>query len=475
MKVLLAVHNFLPQHTAGTEVYTLQLGQELARRGHEVVVFTAEKDISLPDLSVREREYGGLRVIELINNLYYADLRETWEQPKIAEIFDGVLERFGPDVVHFQHLWYLSIGCIEACAARYLPVLFTLHDYWLQCARYGQRVHADTSICHTIDFKRCGECLTSFKFAQSPIERSLARWISGVRGAVGVNLAPAARGAARLAQGWKEARGAPNEGGVDRARADELAVVVAERDRAFRERVVPHVHRFLSPSHFLRERFVEWGIPPERIRFLRTGIDLSRFGKVERTRAEKVRVAFIGTLAPHKAPHLLLEAWKRLPAELAARAELALYGPFQHNPAYVAELQRLAGEVGARLAGPLARNEVPGALCNTDLLVVPSVWYENSPLVIVEGIATRTPMLVSDLGGMAELVEPGLTGYHFKVGDVDDLARHLAELIGDRSRLDALYREAGPIKSVARDAEQIEEIYFESIDALRAARLAERP
>jgi glycosyltransferase involved in cell wall biosynthesis len=114
-------------------------------------------------------------------------------------------------------------------------------------------------------------------------------------------------------------------------------------------------------------------------------------------------------------------------------------------------------------------------LCKTDLLVVPSVWYENSPLVIVEGIATRTPMLVSDLGGMAELVEPGITGYHFKVGDVADLALRLTELISDRGRLDALYREAGPIKSVARDAEQIEEIYFESIDALRAARLAERP
>ncbi|MBI5435357.1 MAG: glycosyltransferase [Planctomycetes bacterium] len=477
MKVLLVVHNFLPNHAAGTEVYTLQLGQELARRGHDVIVFAAEKDISLADLSVREREYGGLRVVELINNLHYADLRETWEQPRITAIFESWLERLAPDVVHFQHLWYLSVGCIEACAARYVPVIFTLHDYWLQCARYGQRVHADSSICHTIEFRRCGECLTSFKFAQSSTERGLARWIARVRGTTGLNFGPAARGAARLAQGWKDGRGGPSAGDAERAarRADVLTERVAERDHTFRERIVPNVYRFLSPSHFLLRRFVEWGIPEERIQFLRTGIDLSRFGKVERTRSEKVRVAFLGTLAPHKAPHLLLEAWQRLAPELAAKAELVLYGPFQHNHEYVAELQRLAGLVGARLAGSLARNDVPRALCSTDLLVVPSVWWENSPLVIVEGIATRTPMLVSDLGGMAELVQPGHSGYHFKVGDVEDLARKLAELIGDRSKLDALYREVEPIKSVARDAEQIEEIYFEAIDALRAARLTERP
>jgi glycosyltransferase involved in cell wall biosynthesis len=472
MKVLLVVHNFLPNHSAGTEVYTLQLGQELERRGHEVVVFTAEKDISLPDLSVSEREYGGLRVVELVNNLHFDDLRETWAHPRIDAVFAEWLTRLAPDVVHFQHLWYLSAGCVEACAQRYVPVLFTLHDYWLQCARYGQRVHADNSICHTIDFDRCGACLTAFKFTQSPTERRLARWIARVRGAVGLDLGPAARGLARLVRGERDSAGAA--GPVDAARASELAARIRERDAVMRERVVPRVHRFLSPSHFLMQRFVEWGIPAARIQFLRTGIDLARFGRLERTRAEKLRVAFLGTLAPHKAPHLLLQAWQRLAPELRARAELALYGPFQHNHVYIAELERLAEAAGAKLAGPLARSDVPRTLCNTDLLVVPSVWYENSPLVIVEGIATRTPMLVSDLGGMAELVVPGQSGYHFKVGDVDDLTKRLGELIGDRTLLDRLYHEPEPIKSVARDAEQVEELYFEALDALRAARLAER-
>ncbi len=472
MKVALVCHNFLPNHSAGTEVYTLQLGRELAKRGHSLVVFTAEKDISLPNLSVREREFGGLRVVEIVNNLYYQSFRETWDQPEIAARFVEFLEREKPDVAHFQHLWYLSIGCVEACAKNYVPVIFTLHDYWLQCARFGQRVHADTSICHVIDFERCGQCLTSFKFAQSAFERKLGRWIGRLRRFTGLNFAPVARRAAQWKQKWQEGRRAAKTE-VDPVRARELASAVAERDRAMRERVVPLVHRFLSPSHFLRDRFVEWGIPAEQIQFLRTGIDLERFGNLERTKSDRLRVAFIGTLAPHKAPHLLLQAWGRLSAERRSRATLTLFGPHQHNPDYVSELKRLAADVGAELAGALARSEVPPALCKIDLLVVPSVWYENSPLVIVEGIATRTPMLVSDIGGMAELVRSGHSGFHFKVGDVEDLARRLGELIDDRGVLAKLYDEAEPIKSVGRDAEQIEEIYFDALDALRAVKLAE--
>src|SRR5687768_14980060 len=102
MKILLVSNNFLPRHTAGTEVYTAQLAHHLVRRGHQVSVFTAEKEISLPHLSLRKRQYKGLPVTEVINNLFYADFRETWDQPEIARAFGEHLDRERPDVVHFQ-------------------------------------------------------------------------------------------------------------------------------------------------------------------------------------------------------------------------------------------------------------------------------------------------------------------------------------------------------------------------------------
>lgn len=469
MKVLLVAHNFLPQHSAGTEVYTSQLATRLARRGHALRIFAAEKDVALPDLSLREREWEGLPVTELINNLFYEEFRESWDHPRIAQIFGAELERERPDVVHFQHLLHLSIGCVEEAHRRGIGIVFTLHDYWLQCPRHGQRVHADHSLCDTIDFKRCGECLTSFKFAQSPLERRTGRWIAGVRGATGVDLSGPAKGAARFlkARAGAHASESPRAEGSDAAL--EFEREVALRERAFRERVLPLVHRFLAPSQFLRARFLEWGLAPRSIEFLRAGIDCAPLASIARTRSELVRVAFIGTLVRHKGPHLLLDAWGRLPPELRTRARLELFGPSQHDPAYQEELKRSAGAVGATLRGSLSRAALGPALAEIDLLVVPSLWWENSPLVIHEAIAARTPLLVSGLGGMAELVEPGVHGYHFRMGDAQDLASELARLIERRELLDLLYANASP-STFDEDCARIETLYEEACRAARASR-----
>jgi glycosyltransferase involved in cell wall biosynthesis len=101
---------------------------------------------------------------------------------------------------------------------------------------------------------------------------------------------------------------------------------------------------------------------------------------------------------------------------------------------------------------------VPGVLAATDLLVVPSVWYENSPFAIHEARATRTPVLVSDLGGMAELVEEGRDGWRFRVGDAAHLAEHLERVLRDPSALARL--EFGPPeKDVRTSAAELEERY----------------
>ena len=464
MRILLVSHNYLPAHAAGTEVYTAQLAKKLCARGHTLSVFTTEKEISAEQLSLRERVHEGVPVFELVNNLHYDDFHKTWDEPRIDERFAALLDRIAPDIVHIQHLLYLSIGCVEAARQRGIPVVFTLHDYWLQCARFGQRVHADTSICHTIDFTRCGECLCSFKYRQSPLQRRAGKALAGLRSATGVDLGKAAVRVSRLLPSKPDAA---REGDGQEALAQQLARDVFERDRDFRERLVPAVERFLSPSRFLRERFIEWGLPPEKIAFLRTGIDLEHFQPRPRTQSELLRVAFIGTLAPHKGPHILLEAWSRIDPVLRARGKLKLVGPTLHNPEYVRALELQADALGAELEGAIARDEVARELSVTDVLVVPSVWYENSPLVILEALAARTPLLVSDIGGMAELVEEGHSGFRFAVGDSAALAARLSSLLEDRSQLERLYRTQEPIKRVDDDAAQLEEVYFEALESVR--------
>jgi glycosyltransferase involved in cell wall biosynthesis len=441
LKILLVSHRFPPEGAAGTETYTANLAAGLSRRGHAVSVLSAAKDIGSPDLSVRRRDHEGIPVEEVVNNLFHRDFRETWDHPRIDAIFGERLDRDRPEIVHVQHLLYLSAGCVEAARSRGIPVVFTLHDYWLQCPRFGQRLHPDGAVCDRIDFARCGTCLPSFKWAQTSAQRRVGAAIAGVRSATGIDLGPIARRTAdALARG-----GAPSFVPPPAELAAATAKEAEARSRALFDRIVPAVDLFLAPSRFLRERFVrEWGIPEAKIEHLRFGMDLAAFRAHARTRSPNVRVAFVGSLIAAKGPHVLLEAWKRIPAELRARGSLALHGPALHEPEYVARLEALAAEAGARILGPLERDEVPRALASIDLLVVPSVWFENAPLVIAEALAARTPLLVSDLGGMSELVEEGRGGWRFRVGDAEDLARRLGEVLADPTRLARLAPAAEP-------------------------------
>lgn len=455
MRILYVSHDFLPGHPAGTEIYTWQLAKRVQERGHEVAVFTTEKDIARPHLRVDRREWDGLPVFELINNLFYDDFRETWDWPPAVDAFGKLLDKLHPDVVHVMHLLYLSIGCVEEAARRGIPVIYTLHDYWLSCARFGQRIHDDDAVCHEIDFDRCGSCLATLKYAQSSGRRRSARLIAGVRSATGIDLGPAARGAANLLAG----RGPKEYVPPDPAPAAQMAKAARARDDEIRARLLPKVAKFVAPSRFLRDQLVAWGIPETQIEHVMYGLELAPFRDFARTAAEKTRISFIGTLAPHKGPHLVFEAWGSLPEALKAKGTLTVWGPKTHHPAYVAELEKLAATHGGTLAGGLKRDEIPGALANTDLLVVPSTWYENSPLTIHEARATRTPLLVSDFGGMAELVEPEVDGWRFEMGSRAAIAARLEKILADPTCLDALPRDGEPVKEMTKSAEEMEERY----------------
>jgi glycosyltransferase involved in cell wall biosynthesis len=469
MRVLLVSHRFPPGHAAGTETYAAQLGDVLAQRGHEVRAFAAIKDIASREHTLRERVHGRVAVTEVVNNLCYTDFRQTWDEPRIERVFAELVARARPEVVHVHHLMYLSIGCVEIAARAGAVVVFTLHDFWMHCARFGQRLHADGSICESVDFARCGDCLARFKYRQTPLEAAVGRGLARVRSSLGVDLSAPAR---RVGRAWS---GAAARTRGDPAAAAALASAAELRSRAFLERVVPRVARFVAPSRFLLERFVEWGLPREQVEYVPLALDARAFDPARRAReagagSAPLAVGFIGTLARHKGAHVLLDAWSRLPESLRSAARLGLFGPEPPDVEYGRELARLAARSGASLRGPLPRERVPEALAALDLLVVPSIWFENAPLVITEALAMRTPVLASDLGGMAELARPERGGERFRAGDAADLAAKLAGLVEDRERLTRLGRAAARPIDVADHAATIESIYAAARARLPCAR-----
>ena len=107
MRILIVSHLFPPAHSAGVEVFASELALALAREGHEVFALHTRKRVGRRDLQLQRREFRGLPVFEIVNNLFHTDFEQTWNHARIEELFEEALREVQPDVVHFHHLMYL--------------------------------------------------------------------------------------------------------------------------------------------------------------------------------------------------------------------------------------------------------------------------------------------------------------------------------------------------------------------------------
>jgi len=157
MRILQVLHDFLPQHVAGVEVYTDLLARRLAQE-HDVALLFSEVVPEVANYTLRRGRRGRVLLYELVNNHQLRRFEETWRNRAIDRRVHEVLDEFAPDVVHVQHLLNLSVGVVEAAQARRIPVVMTLHDHWIECANGGQRFHAELGRCDELDVSRCADC-----------------------------------------------------------------------------------------------------------------------------------------------------------------------------------------------------------------------------------------------------------------------------------------------------------------------------
>lgn len=423
MKILHALHFFLPKHTGGTEIYTLRVARAQAAAGHDVRLFFSEKIHSRADYELLHRKVEGLECRVVVNNLLEPDFRATFTNPRIEERFAEVLDEFRPDVVHFQHLMLLSMGLVEVAKRRGARVVLTLQDFWLWCARMGQLMRPDGSICPGPTLERCSQCLANFPFTQKKGAEHAFRTLEVLRRAFGVDLSPLVE----TVRGWQPfRRRVDDDPGVPIPRNQLRARVEAAA------RVFGAVDAVVAPSRMLLERAVEWGVERGKLTLLRYGIDVAPRPPNRRFAPHgRVRFAFLGTPAPHKGVHVLIDAFRAAEFERARAhgAELTIFGGSRTNPAYFADLKRRARGLPVRFAGAIENAQVPRALEEVDVLVVPSLWLENWPVSVQEARLARVAVIASRLGGLAEAVQDGADGLLFEPGDVYALAAALRRVV----------------------------------------------
>lgn len=418
MRILQVVHAFMPESMGGTEVQTYRISRALQARGHEVAVLYRVADVAHPENDMLPGDYGGLPVCRLVNNFtwtHHPDYQHY--NPGSDAAFSSLLDRFRPDIVHFQHLGGgLSTSWVGLLQRRGLPMILTLHDYWGMCYR-SNLLTPDGNLCNGPDGGiRCGSCWEADARQSTMCIRERLRELGVLEG-----LRRAPRFLLNALVGTRYL--------VEPSALSYHTTRLMARDAYFRA-LFARFPVLLSPSQFLRRKYVSWGVAPERIEVLPNVIAAEYMDAIpwQLPLGDRLEVAYIGTLSQIKGLSVLIRAFNALVDEPIS---LSIYGRTTGSVAlerYVDELKGQCRSPQVCFAGPFANEDIGDVLGRTDLVVVPSTWYENSPLTILEALYAGRPVVASNIGGMAELVQDGVNGLTFAAGNSADLAAKLRSL-----------------------------------------------
>ena len=392
MNILQVIHGYPMRHNAGSEVYTQGLAQALAER-HKVHVFTRQENAFLPeyDLSVEVDPSDPPITLHIVN---MARAGDGYRHIAVDRAFEDVLDEVRPDVVHIGHLNHLSTSLVFSAKELNVPVVFTLHDYWLMCPRgqfiqrYPENQLDVWAVCDGQDDRKCAtRCYARyFSGSEDEYEQDAVHWT-----------------------GW-----------------------VGRRMAHVRE-VCDAVDVFIAPSRYLLRRFRdEFRIPEQKLTYLDYGFHLQRMEGRSRVPGEPFTFGYIGTHIPAKGVNHLIESFGRLKGD----AKLRIWGrdrgmETQGLRALASSLPNTADSRIEWMGEYRNQDIVPDVLNRCDAIVVPSIWAENSPLVIHEALQARVPVITADYGGMAEYVHHERNGLLFLHRDPTSLAEQMQRLADD--------------------------------------------
>lgn len=332
---------------------------------------------------------------------------------------EAFVRAFEPDIVHFQHTQFMGYDLIRAVhnAAPHAGLVYTLHEYLPICHRDGQMLRTvDDKPCLESSPQRCHECFP--------------------------HIAP-------------------------------QTFFLRKR---FIQSQMAMVDLFIAPSKFLRDRYVDWGLDPAKVRVEEYGRQPVSRRADPSPRRFPDRFAFFGQLSKYKGVDLAVRAMALVAGDddvkgavkggtrHVARPKPHLYLHGANLDIQREEYQREVKELLDRatnvtLVGKYKPEDQPEIMSEIDWVVVPSIWWENSPLVIQEAFMYGRPVICADIGGMAEKVKDGVNGLHFRAGNARSLADVISRAAADRDLWAKLSAAPAPDYSMVRHAAILRELY----------------
>ena len=381
MKVIIA--NTLHFREGGASNYCFHLADLLRSHHHEVCFFAMQDIDNLPDpnsdLFVSFINYRSLNQKKNIKNGLQVLSRAIYST-EARRKFSLLVDRVKPDIIHLQNIHaHITPSIILEAQKRGIPVVWTLHDYKLICPNSHFLIDQTSEICE----------------------------------------------ACRGGNFWRATQKRCKKGSV---LASGMASLEAYAHQLINIRQM--VDAYLCPSNFLRQKLLENGYPLAKTHHLPLFLPAENFQHSEQ---DDGYLLFLGKLEPLKGIFPLVEA-----ARLAPQVKLILAG--RAEEAVLSQLGELPPNV--KYVGFQSGRALDELRQKARAVVLPSIWYENQPLSILEAFALGKPVIASDLGGMSELVGNNERGLLVPPGNANELAIALkwtienplnAQAIGDRA------------------------------------------
>jgi glycosyltransferase involved in cell wall biosynthesis len=373
-RILILSHGHPDFSLGGGEVAAYAHWAELRRRGIEaMLVSRVSKSPGHAGATFFARSVDGLEV--LFSPPPVDHFRHTQPETRVVyEDFRALLDKFRPTVVHFQHYAFMGLELIREVRkySANVPIILTLHEFLAICYALGQMVKTNGVLCTKAAPLDCHLCFPDIS-PQNFFMREL-----------------------------------------------------------FVKSFLSLVDLFVCPSQFLCDRYIAWGLPPEKMVVLENGQARRDQSIAEESSnyASETRFIVLGQLSSRKGTLVVLDAVRLLPKRLRRLVRIEIHGSIQHaEEDFKLEFKKALGEVEDTVSfcGPYRFADVGGIIRRSGWVIVPSIWWENSPLVIQEAFSAGRPVICSNIGGMAEKVTHGVNGVHFRVNSASDLAARIEE------------------------------------------------
>jgi len=380
MRILVCSNTYPPHFVGGAELIAHFQCKSLRREGHDVMVFAGESHSRNAHYQHSDDVYDGVPVRRVrLHAQDFSPAFANFSHPAVEQTFAALLDEFRPDLVHVHNVIGLSCSIVRMAHEWGAKTVVTLHDHWGFCFK-NTAMKTEREPC--VDFSACHEC-------QEFVDDGRSRRIP------------------------------------IRFRQDYFTL--------FRD----SVDAFVSPSRYLAGVYVSAGYPADRMHVVWNGIDVDRFSKIRRSRAEgEVRFSFLGHFGRHKGVHTMLEALPLLPAW--ARYRVNLVGGGEEREEYERILAASGCGRHVRFWGKIDNALVDEVYAETDVLILPSLWRENQPVCVTEAMASGCAVIASRTGGSVELVADGVSGFLYDAGDRAQLAGCMARFLDDPSLADRM-------------------------------------